>query len=85
MLKNLRNLTERFSEEDLKKIQNEKSKYSYRLNKLLLSIDNSRSEVEIRKVYAFCVEGTFEELKQIWSLFKKFHKIQYLQLLQYWV
>ncbi|CAD8163525.1 unnamed protein product [Paramecium octaurelia] len=85
MLKNLRNLTERFSEEDLKKIQNEKSKYSYRLNKLLLSIDNSRSEVEIRKVYAFCVEGTYDELKQIWSLFKKFHKIQYLQLLQYWV
>ncbi|CAD8078334.1 unnamed protein product [Paramecium sonneborni] len=85
ILKNLRSISEHFSEDDAKKLKNEKSKYLYRLNKSLRSFNNSRTEVEIKKVYAFCVEGTLEELKQIWQLFKRFRKVQYIQLLQYWV
>lgn len=47
-----------FSDEEAKKIHNEKSKYIYRLNKI--SVNQTYSEV--KKTYAYCVEGTVEEL-----------------------
>jgi other hect domain ubiquitin protein ligase E3 len=64
------------SDEERKKLMGEKSKYVVRLNKIIehtkprKQVSRPKKIKELKKVYAYCVEGSLEELEYIWGNLK---------------
>ena len=63
------------SEEERKKLVSEKQKYIVRLNKIIdqtkqRQLERPKKIKELKKCYAYCVEGSLEELEFLWKCIK---------------
>lgn len=80
------------TDEERKKLMTEKTKYVVRLNKIIehtkskKQVTRPKKIKELKKVYAYCVEGNLEELEYIWSNLKNNNNNRmFLEVLYYWV